>query len=418
MKSFFKPEYFIANKIRSGGVTGKKFAGPVLKVAVGGIILGMIVMILSIAIGSGFKKEIREKIVGFGGHIQIINYDFNLSYEANPILHDNYLLQSVKSLDGVKNIQRFATKPGLLKTNEEMQGVILKGIGDDYDLDFLNSILVKGRLPRVFGDTIANEILISSLVSDLLMLGEGDDVFMFFFQDQIRVRRFSIVGIYDSNLPDLDKMYVISDIRHIQRLNNWDENQIAGYEIIVKDFEQIDEVGYDVYDITAGYISPEGTLLRTQSIRQTQPQIFGWLDLLDMNIAVIIILILLVAGFNMITGLLILILERTNMIGILKAMGMSDWPLRKIFIYLASKIASRGLIWGNIIGIGLCLLQMEFGLIKLDPDSYFLELVPVNLDVFHLLLLNGAVVIAVFLMMIGPSYLATRISPVKAIHFE
>ncbi len=399
-------------------MSGKKFAGPVLKVAVGGIVLGMVVMILSIAIGSGFKKEIREKIVGFGSHIHVVNYDFNLSYEANPIRNDENLVAAINALEGVRAVQRFATKPGLLKTDSEMQGVILKGIGPDYDISFLQSILVEGELPATSSESPSVDILISSALSGMLHLNVGDPVFMYFFQEQIRVRRFNVTGIYDSNLPDLDKMYVVADIRQIQRLNGWDEDQMAGYEILIHDFDRIDEVGMDVYDIAATYISAEGTLLRTQTIKQTQPQIFGWLDLLDMNIAVIIVLIVLVAGFNMISGLLILILERTNMIGILKALGMDNWPLRKIFLYLATHIALRGLIWGNVIGLGICILQQQFGIVKLDPANYFLDTVPVSLNLVHLLILNAGALVAVFLMMIGPSYLAARISPVRAILFD
>lgn len=399
-------------------MSGKKFAGPVLKVAVGGIVLGMVVMILSIAIGSGFKKEIREKIVGFGSHIHVVNYDFNLSYEANPIRNDENLVAAINALEGVRAVQRFATKPGLLKTESEMQGVVLKGIGSDYDISFLKSILVEGELPATSSKNPSVDILISSALAGMLHLSVGDPVFMYFFQEQIRVRRFNVTGIYDSNLPDLDKMYVVADIRQIQRLNGWDDDQVAGYEILIHDFDRIDEVGMDVYDITASYISAEGTLLRTQTIKQTQPQIFGWLNLLDMNIAVIIVLIVLVAGFNMISGLLILILERTNMIGILKALGMDNWPLRKIFLYLATHIALRGLIWGNIIGLGICILQQKFGIFKLDPANYFLDTVPVSLNLVHLLILNAGALVAVFLMMIGPSYLAARISPVRAILFD
>jgi lipoprotein-releasing system permease protein len=413
-----RPEYFIADKINSGGVSGKNLAGPVLKVAVAGIIIGMVVMILSLAIGNGFKKEIREKIIGFGSHIQVVNYDFNLSYEANPITHDAQLVEALHGIPGVLNVQRFATKPGLIKTDDEMQGVILKGIGADYAATFLSSILTEGQLPDTKSEQPSTEILISETLSQLLHLKVGDPIFMFFFQDQIRARRYTISGIYNSHLPDLDKLYVIADIRQIQRLNNWEEEQIAGYEIIIDDFDQIDQRGMAVYNTTAAYISPEGNLLRTQTIRQTQPQIFGWLDLLDMNIAVIILLIVLVAGFNMISGLLILILERTNMIGILKALGMSDWPLRRIFLYLATRIAVRGLVWGNIIGISIALIQKQFGILELDPANYFLSTVPILLTPLHLLLLNAGAVVVIFLMMIGPSYLAARISPVKAIQFE
>lgn len=413
-----KPEYFIAKKIKSGGVSGKRFAGPVLKVAVGGIVLGMVVMILSIAIGTGFKKEIREKIIGFGSHIQVVSYDYNLSYEANPIPHDPSLLALLQSVKGVKNVQRFATKPGLIKTEEEMQGVVLKGIGPDYDFTFFKKILVKGNLPQYYADSTSVEILISDDLSGILNLEVGQDVFMYFFQDQIRARRFKVSGIYDSNLPDLDKMFIVADIRQIQRLNDWAFDQIAGYEILIDDYDSMNEIGDEVYTLSATQIYDDGTMLRTRTIRQAQPQVFNWLDLLDMNIAVIIILILLVAGFNMISGLLILILERTNMIGILKAIGMANWPLRKTFLYLSTHIAIRGLIWGNILGIGICLVQQYFGLVKLDPANYFLETVPIALNPLHLVLLNTGAIIAIFLMMLGPSYLAARISPVRAILFD
>lgn len=413
-----KTEYFIASRISSGGVSGRRFAGPVIKIAIAGIALGMTVMILSIAIGKGFKKEIREKLAGFSGHIQIVNYDFNLSYEANPITGDTSLTNQLMLIPGVQNIQKFATKPGLIKTGEEMQGVILKGIASDYDTTFLKSVLKKGRLPQTNAETTTNDILISEVLANQLTIKVGDPVLMYFFEDQIRVRRFTVSGIYNSRLPDLDKLYVIADYRHVQRLNSWKENQIAGYEIVIDDFDRMEQIGNAVYDKTSAYISPDGSLLRAQTIRQTQPQIFGWLDLLDTNIAVIISLILMVAGFNMVSGLLILILERTNMIGVLKSIGMADWPLRKIFLVLATKIATRGLIIGNITGIGLSELQQQTHFLRLDPENYFLDAVPILLSPVDLLLLNAGAVIAVLLMMVGPSYLAARISPVKAIQFD
>lgn len=413
-----KPEYFIAQKIQSGGVSGKRFAGPVLQVAVAGIVLGMVVMILSIAIGSGFKKEIREKIIGFGSHIQVVSYDYNLSFETNPIPHDSSLVTSLLALNGVRNVQRFATKPGLIKTENEMQGVVLKGIGPEYDLSFFTKILVKGTLPKYSNDSTSVEILISNELSSMLQIGVGEDVAMYFFQDQIRARRFTVSGIYNSNLPDLDKLFVVADIRQIQRLNNWNFNQIAGYEIQIDDYNRMDKIGDDVYEASSMHLFKDETMLLTRTIRQAQPQIFGWLDLLDMNIAVIIILIILVAGFNMISGLLILILERTNMIGILKSIGMANWPLRKTFLYLSLHIAIRGLVIGNIIGLGLCFLQQKFGIIKLDPANYFLETVPISINPLHMILLNLGAMLAIFLMMIGPSYLAARISPVRAILFD
>jgi lipoprotein-releasing system permease protein len=252
----------------------------------------------------------------------------------------------------------------------------------------------------------------------MLHLKVGDKAPMYFFEEQIRARNFTVEGIFDSNLPELDETFVICDIRQVQRLNNWSYDQISGYELLTGSFEDIMETGSLVADVVSAHISPEGTMLRTRTIKQTQPQIFGWLDLLDMNIAVIIGLIILVAGFNMITGLLILILERTNMIGVLKAMGIADWPLRKVFLILAGNIALKGLFWGNLIGLAFCWLQSRFGFIKLNPDNYFLETVPIHLTWASVLLLNAGAIIAIFLMMTGPSYLVAKISPVKAIRFE
>lgn len=413
-----KPEFYIASKISSGGVSGRQFAGPVIKVAISGIALGIIVMILSISIGQGFKKEIREKLAGFGGHIQIVNYDYNLSFEANPIVEDTALIDDLYSISGIKNVQKIATKPGLIKSGEEMQGVILKGIGGDYDESFLSSILKEGVLPKTDSTSTTEELLISNVLANMLSLKTGDQVMMYFFEKQIKMRRFRVSGIYDSSLPELDKLYVIADYRHVQKLNNWTPNQIAGYEVVIDDFDQMNSIGDKVYSQISSFIAPDGALLRSQTIRETQPQIFGWLDLLDMNITVIIFLIIIVAGFNMISGLLILILERTNMIGVLKSLGMADWPLRRVFLILATRIAVRGLLIGNFVGITIAVLQSKLGFIKLDPENYFLDVVPISLHPMDLILLNAGAIVAIFLMMIGPSYLAARISPVKAILFD
>ena len=413
-----KAEYFIAERIHSGGISGKRFAGPVIKVATAGIVLGVTVMLPSLAIGNGFKKEIREKVSGFSSHIQVVNYDFNQSFESNPITHDSLLVGRLRAISGIQNVQRFITKPGLLKTNNEIQGLVLKGIGKDYQTDFLENILTAGQLPRTDSTASSNDLLLSEALAQLLQLQVGDEVFMYFFQEQIRIRRFTVCGLFNSHLPDFDKSFAITDLRILQRLNGWETDEIAGYELVLQDFAQLDPLGQAVYEETADVLSASGNLLRTQTIRQTHPPIFGWLDLLDMNIAVIILLIVLVAGFNMISGLLILILERTNMIGLLKSLGMADWPLRRIFIYLATRIALKGLLWGNALGLGLAMLQKHLGWARLDPANYFLDTVPIALPLHHILLLNIGALAAIFLMMIGPSYLAARISPVKALRLE
>jgi len=411
-------ELFIARKIRSGGFSGKKLAGPVIKVATLGIVLGMVVMILSLAIGFGFKREIRDKITGFGSHIQIMSYDYNYSYETNPITKDSTLKATLQAMPGITKIQAFGTKPGIIKTNDAMQGIVLKGIDASYDWTFMKSILTHGRTMEIKDTVRSDEILISDELASMLHLKLGDDVRMYFFQSNILARKFKIVGIYDSHFPEYDKLFALVDLRHVQKLNDWDETQISGYEITVDSFDNLDKLSKAVDNETSTYISEDGGMLRTKSIKQIQPQIFGWLDLLDLNMVVILVLIVLVAGFNMISGLLILILERTNMIGILKALGAGNNSLRRVFLYLSAYILGRGLLWGNLIGIGLCLIQKYTQVIQLDASNYYLETVPIYITPLHIVLLNICVISLTMLMMLGPSYLVSRISPVKAIRFN
>ncbi len=409
---------YIANKILKGEITGQKLSGPIITVATIGIVLGISVMILSMAIGTGFKREIRNKIIGFGAHVQVINYDYNSSYETNPIKRDSIFVEQIKNLEDVKMVQEFATKPGLLKTSDHIQGVIIKGIGKDFNWDYFYKIIVDGTKPDVTQNKTSNDIIISSSLSKLLKLNIGDKVPMYFFQDRVRARNFKISAIYDSNLPEFDKLFIFGDIRHIIKLNNWEDDQISGYEITLNDFDDTPELAKQIDFIAASRISPDGGLLRTTTIIQQQPQIFGWLNLLDTNVAIILVLIVLVAGFNMISGLLIIILERTAMIGILKALGKQNHNIRKVFIYLATFIITKGVIIGNIIGIALCLIQSHFGIIQLDPKDYYLNTVPIHLNFLHLLYLNIGTIFASYLMMIAPSYLATKITPVEAIRFD
>jgi len=411
-------ELFIARKILSGGLSGKKLAGPVIKVATLGIVLGMVVMILSLAIGFGFKGEIRDKITGFASHVQVMSYDYNYSFETNPITSDDQLVEEIEAIEGVNFIQRFGTMPGIIKANESIQGIVLKGVGPEYNWSFMESTLVDGEVP-VFTDSLrSDEILISRELSKLLKVKVGDKLRMYFVQNNILQRRFIIKGLYDSHFPEFDKLYAFVDIKHVQKLNKWDETQISGYEISIDNFNNLDQVGEEVYYLTSSRVEDNGTMLRTKTIKQIQPQIFGWLSILDTNVYVILILIILVAGFNMISGLLILILERTNMIGILKALGSDNWSLRKVFMYLSAVIIGRGMLWGNVIGIGICLLQKYTHLLKLDPADYYLSTVPIHITIVELLLLNIGVLLVTLTMMLGPSYLVSRILPVKAIRFN
>lgn len=389
-----------------------------LKVATLGIVLGMVVMILSLAVGFGFKREIREKISGFGSHIQVMSYDYNYSYETNPIKSDSNLVQEIQALEGVRQVQRFATKPGIVKANDAIQGIVLKGVGAEYDWTFINSILVEGAEPEINDTVRSNGILISSELARLLDVKVGDYLRMYFVQNTVLGRRFTITGLYDSHFPEYDKLYAFVDIKHIQKLNDWKSEQISGYEINIDDFDNLHNIGKEVYFITSSKVEDNGTMLRTKTIEQIQPQIFGWLDLLDTNIVVILILIMVVASFNMISGLLILILERTNMIGILKAIGAEDWSLRKVFLYLSVFIIGRGLVWGNLIGVGISIIQKYTHFIKLDPVNYYLETVPIYITAWHIILLNAGVALITLSMMLVPSYLVSRILPVKAIRFN
>jgi len=410
--------FYIANRIRKGEISGKRLAGPVVKVATLGVALGMIVMILSVAIGLGFKKEVREKVIGFGGHIQVMSYDYNLSYEVNPIRHDSSLYKLLTEVSGVQHVQKFITKPGIIKTRSQVHGIVLKGVSFDFDWHFFQNILQEGTILSLSKDSVSNQILISRTVANMLNLKVGDAVPMYFLEQQLRARKFVVTGIFDSSLPEFDELFALVDFRQVQKLNNWNENQIAGYEVLVSDFDNLKNIGSDVKMVTASYIDPDGLMLRTRTIQEAQPQIFGWLDLLDTNIAVILILIMLVAGFNMISGLLILILERTNMIGILKAVGADNQLLRRVFVYLAVFIIGRGLILGNLIGLGLCYLQKYTGIIKLDPTNYYLDSVPILVNPIHVLVLNLAALVVTTVMLVGPSYLVGRISPAKAIRFD
>jgi lipoprotein-releasing system permease protein len=290
----------------------------------------------------------------------------------------------VASVKGVRHIQKFISKPGIIKTGGQVHGLVLKGVSFDYDWSFFDNIMVSGGTLRLSADSISTNILISQALSDMLGLKVGDGVPMYFLEQQVRARKFVVSGIYDSGLSEFDELFALVDFRQVQKLNNWNDNQIAGYELLVDDFDNLEGIVSQVRVFTSGYIDPQGLMIRTRTIKEAQPQIFGWLDLLDTNIIVILVLITLVAGFNMISGLLILILERTNMIGILKALGADNQMLRKVFVYVAVYIVGRGLLWGNFIGAGVCLLQKYTGLVSLDPKNYYLDKVPIYIEPLHL----------------------------------
>jgi len=410
--------YFIAQRLIKGRREGTSFSRPINVIAIVGIAMGLAVMILAVAILTGFKQQIREKVVGFGSHIQIMNFDSNISFETTPISDTQKFITKIKAIPGVAHIQVFATKAGIIRTDEDIQGVVLKGIGSDFDWSYFKSNMVDGSVFTVTDTGRTDKVIISKKISDMLRLKTGDSFNMLFIQDPPRMRKFTISGIYETSLEEFDKMYVFCDIGHIKRLNGWNNDQVSGFEIYLNDFGKLNEMTLAVRDAIGYKITQEETKFKVTNIRIRYPQIFDWLNFQDINVIIIILLMLIVAGFNMISGLLILILEKTNMIGILKSLGAEDITIRRLFLYQAAYLIAKGLFWGNFIGIGLAYIQLKTGLITLDPTSYYIKTVPVNLELSHILLLNAGTMVAIIIMLLVPSQLISRISPVKAIRYD
>ncbi|MBR3897358.1 MAG: ABC transporter permease [Bacteroidaceae bacterium] len=398
----------------------ERVSRPAVTIAMIGIAVGLVVMMLSIAISLGFKQEIRNKIVGFGAHIQVANFSRTDVYEMRPIVGSDSIVQLIcQASPGVQHIQRFAIKPGMLKTDDDFQGIILKGIGQEYDTTFLANHLIEGVIP-LFTDTASSgQVLISKQVADKMGVHVGDRINTYYIEQNVRARRFTVSGIFQTNFAEYDDRFFITDIYTASRLNNWkDADWVSGLEIRISpdaSLEQCaDEVGAFINSQTDRY----GNAYLAQSIDQLYPSIFAWLEVLNTNVVVILVLMLGVAGFTMISGLLILILERTNMIGLLKALGATDQIIRRTFLYFSSFLILKGLFWGNLVGIILCLVQKYAGIIRLDPQTYYVEVVPIQLDIPLLLLLNVLTLAVSVFMLVGPSLLISRIKPAKAIRFE
>jgi len=403
---------FIANRI--SGKDKENLSGPVIRIAVITIALGLSVMILAVAVLVGFQTEIRNKVIGFSAHIQIDNFDENASYEASPVSMDQPFYPELDKVDGIKHIQVFTLKAGIIKTDDQLQGIVLKGIGPDYDWGFLKEHLTSGSIFQVNDTMASGELLISGIISQKLKLKIGDEVRMYFLsgsESQPRGRKFNISGIYETGLEEFDDVYVIGDLRHIQRLNNWNTDMVSGFEVFIDDFKSLDKMGEMVYQMI-------GYDLNAETVTEAYPQIFDWLRLMDINVIIILVLMILVAGITIISTLLIMILERTNMIGVLKALGINDNDLRKLFVYLTARIIARGLLWGNITGIGIALIQHWTKILPLDEESYYISFVPVSLNISHILLINAGTFLVCLLMVLIPGFIIGRITPVKAIGFR
>ncbi len=383
-----------------------------------GIALSIAVMIASVAIVTGFKKEIRNKVIGFGSDIQVINYDSNVSYQTKPIPLNDTILDMFTSIPGVAHVQPFAIKAGIVKTSSDIQGLVLKGIDSRFDWSFFDKSMIEGHHFVVNDSTLTNSIVISSWVARKLKMKTGDSFQMWFVDQRPRFRKFIISGIYETSLAEFDQTWAIVDMKHVQRLNDWKNDRISGLELETDHFSDLDEVTWKARDIAASFFFDDGSRLKVRNIVESYPQIFDWLRLQDLNVVIIIVLMLIVAGFNMISGLLILILDRTYMIGVLKALGSRNFSIRRIFMYQSSYLILLGLVWGNVIGVTLCLIQKKYELIGLNPENYYLTTVPINLNILHLFLINAGAMLIIMLFLIIPSMLVSRISPSKTIRFN
>lgn len=412
-------ESFIARRIYLDKDKTGEVSPPAVRLAIAGVAMGLIVMILSVAIVVGFKREIREKVIGFGSHVRISAFSSNTSYETPPIQMSDSLRAVLQTDSDIARIEPFATKPGIFKTDSQYIGVVYKGVADDYDWAFYRRHLLDGDIPQI-GDSMPSvQILISQSIASRLQLAVGDDVLSYFVDDErVKARKFTISGIYKTDLADYDNLFVLGDARQVQQLNAWNIDLYSGIELRLHDFNKLDEVTYRLYQQLLPTPDGYGTHYYVRSVRDLNPSFFGWLGLLDMNVWVILILMAAVAGFTMISGLLIIILENASMIGTLKALGASNRSIRRTFLHVAAYLVGRGLLWGNAIGLTLCLLQKHFHILTLNPEAYYIPYVPIELNIGHILLLNVASLVISMLMLLGPSYIVALIRPAKSIKFD
>lgn len=412
-------ESFIARRIYLDKEKKREVSPPAVRLAIAGVAMGLAVMILAVAIIVGFKREIREKVIGFGSHIRISAFSSNTSYEAPPIQFSDSL-QALLSADAdIARIEPFATKPGIFKTDNHYMGVVYKGFTPCQDWSFYEQHLIEGTLPQIADSATSKEIIISQAIASKLQLTVGDDVLSYFVDgERVRARKFIITGIYKTDLADFDNLFVLGDARQVQQLNSWLPDQYSGIELRLHNFDKLDRTTFRLYQELIMTPDLYGTYYYAQSVRDLNPSFFGWLSLLDMNVWIILILMAAVAGFTMISGLLIIILENAGMIGTLKALGASNSSIRHTFLNVAVYLIGRGLLWGNLVGLTICLLQKHFHILKLNPEAYYIPYVPIELNFWYILLLNIASLVISMLMLLAPSYIVALIRPARTIKFE
>ena len=408
-------EHFIAKRLITAKDHKSSISAPIIKIAIAAIAIGIVMMIVSIATGIGLQQKIRQKVSAFNGHIIISNFNGNESDGSiEPVSTNQKFYPKFNAVEGINHIQAVATKLGIIRTETDFEGITFKGVGKDYKWEYLEEYLIDGRLPKLKSN-LNEEVLISQYLANRLKLKLNDSFNTFFLNEGDsklpKSRRFKIVGIYNSGFQEFDATYIIGDIRHIQRLNKWSASQVGSFEVFVDDFTKIDEKGQQVYKEIS-------STLNSQTIVEKYYYIFDWLKLFDFNIIVILIIMVIVSTINMVVALLVLILERTQMIGILKSLGSDNWSIRKIFLYNSLYLILRGLFWGNTIGIGLLLIQKKFEIIKLNPESYYVNVAPVEINILYIIALNIGTVLVCLLVLLIPSYLITKISPAKTIRFD
>ena len=410
--------FFIANRIYKDDDNKKSVSRPAIAIATTGVAIGIAVMIISVCIVLGFKHTIRDKAIGFGGHINVGNFVSMHGGNIEPICMSDSMIKAIKAIEGVKDVGRYAQKEGILKTDNDFLGVVFKGIASEYDTTFIHNNMVEGAIPHFTDSASSNSIIISKTMADLLRLKAGDKVFAYFINENVRVRRFTIAGIYRTNLTQYDKTICFTDLYTTVKLNGWQHDQADGAEVIVNDYNQINDIAERFVSNINRRTDHYGQTYSSATIQEINPQIFSWLDLLDLNVWIILALMLCVAGFTMISGLLIIILERTNMIGLLKAIGSRNSQIRKTFLWFATFIIGRGLVIGNIIGIGLMILQKTTGLIRLDASIYYVDIVPVEINIPAIAAINILTLALCLLALIAPSFLVSHIHPAKSMKYE
>ena len=410
---------FIARRINGSEGQRREVSRPAIRIATIGVAIGLAVMIITVSVVFGFKHTIRDKVVGFGSHIQVENYMAQQLSAPVPISISDSLMKVMKQLPGIRHAERYALTQGILKTDDDFLGVAFKGVGSDYDTTFLSEHIVEGEMPKFSDGQSKYPLLISRMMADKLRLKAGEKVYAYFIgNDDVRARKFTITGIYETNMTQFDQSLCFTDYNVPIRLNGWEPDQCSGAELLVDDFDQLEQVAEDVVGKVNRRTDKYGAIITSQTIREAHPHVFQWLELLDINVWIILALMICVAGFTMISGLLIIILERTQMIGILKALGMRNKTVRHTFLWFAAFIIGRGMLVGDIIGIGLVVLQQQTGFIHLDPASYYVDTAPMELNIPIIVLLNVVTLLVSLFVLIAPSFLISHIHPARSMRYE